>query len=69
MKGSDPSRDNTNMDVALEEAADLCTCLFMAIARHFSQWCFSVKEVTAKIEKIKVRALAQTAFFRLHRVL
>ena len=25
VKGSDPSRENTNMDAALEEATDLCT--------------------------------------------
>lgn len=57
MKGSDPSRENTNMDAALEEAADLCTCLFIAVALHYSQWCSLVKEVTAKIEKIKVETL------------
>lgn len=45
------------MDAALEEAADLCTCLFIAVVRHYSQWCSLVKEVTAKIEKIKVGTL------------
>lgn len=46
-----------------------CVRLSIAVMHPSTQWCSPVKEVTAKVEKIKVRTLTWDVLFSLHSIL